>query len=723
MKRKAVPRPGGGGPMAELDTTTDSEDAPRRASVHLGAVDTASSPFQSKVVEGISGNLAGDRHADKHEQQQELLGDSGTSRIQVVINGAPLAPLAGTIPERQSRGPGSGQSRDANAATATAGSEDADPEVPPAVFVQRRRGSVQPSISSLGTHDAAAAAPADPPLLLALNAPAASSSLSLPSFPTPDLDMTAQDYDRGPLGALFGRHPTADHSRKSSVSSLAPSRQTHLQSQDSTPHARLAAMKMKYGDKIRDIRRISLGPPSPSSDQKPTLRTRLSGFLRPKSRGTKQASRPNTPIQPSKSASLSHPIPPSGHARFYSLDHATPNASSNLTALPRIPTPDSFRQAQNQPIVLPHASTPRLPSPSPVSGDYFSPSIKAAYHPTRSPHNGSPERGRSASQTYVQDLHLRSRSPNESAPRPEETILPNTDETDPAIGLGRFAHNPRTSRVGDQELPWKLSIPGLGSDVDEHEENGLGYRREKPQLEFTAVVDTAATTTTTDEKHHSTPPNRSPSPRIPSPSPSPRNPLLHPNLTITHPPPIPPNSHSRPLTQIHLEPHHQAPTQRPSAKTRHAQPPSSATHQHQSPNANHSPPPPRNSLQIQPHLPLNQNHTPIPTVQPHPAPSSPPPSNSPSPPQTPTPIPPVNLRSSCLVRHIRARNGDRWDTWDMSDLLNECLRPVDLNIWFRLFFNILLSIVYGCLLGAILFLFFGRFFLWFGNILPGGEWD
>ncbi|RAL02855.1 uncharacterized protein BO80DRAFT_19301 [Aspergillus ibericus CBS 121593] len=533
MKRKAVPQPGGE-PVAELETTTDSDEPPRRASIHLGAVDRASTPGRRK-------HLAGDdRHAEKHEeqqqqQQQEVLGDSGTSRIQLVITGAPVSPPsppspvsvtpgrdADEIPERQSRRPSLDQSTGLGAATAgsvqevmLAGGDDISP---PAVFVPPRRGSVQPSISSLGTSDAAPAA-ADPPLLLALNAPAASSSLSLPSFRTPDVDMAAPDDDPGPLRTLFARRPPADPSRRSSVSSsrhpIAPG--AHLQSQDSTPHARLAAMKMKYGDKIRDIRRISLGPSSPTAESKPTLRNRLSGFLRPKSRGSKLESRPETPIQPSKPASLSQPVhPPSGHTRFYSLDHALPNASSNLTALPRIPTPDSFRQAQNQPIVLPHTSTPTLPSPSPTPGDYFSPSSKTVYHPNRMPHNGSPERGRSASRTYVQELHLRSRSPNESAPRPEETTLPNTDETDPAIGLGRFAQNPRTSRVGDQELPWKLSIPGLGGDIDEHEED-VDYPREKARVE-SAGLDNS---TTTNEKHHTTALDRSPSPRVSSPSPSP----------------------------------------------------------------------------------------------------------------------------------------------------------------------------------------------------------
>ncbi|KAL4975218.1 hypothetical protein BDW66DRAFT_160684 [Aspergillus desertorum] len=99
----------------------------------------------------------------------------------------------------------------------------------------------------------------------------------------------------------------------------------------------------------------------------------------------------------------------------------------------------------------PHVSSPRyspsLPSPAP-----------------RTP----PSRGRSEERTYAQDLHLRSRSPKAFAPRPEERNLPKHDATDPAFNLGAFrSSNPRTSRIGDQELPWKITIPADGDGEDE----------------------------------------------------------------------------------------------------------------------------------------------------------------------------------------------------------------------------------------------------------------
>lgn len=75
-------------------------------------------------------------------------------------------------------------------------------------------------------------------------------------------------------------------------------------------------------------------------------------------------------------------------------------------------------------------------------------------------------RGRSSQRTYAQELQLRSRSPKLFELRPQDKADTTKEDgggggRDPATRLGGFqAVNPRTSRVGDQELPWKLSIPG-----------------------------------------------------------------------------------------------------------------------------------------------------------------------------------------------------------------------------------------------------------------------
>ncbi|PYH60415.1 uncharacterized protein BO96DRAFT_328592 [Aspergillus niger CBS 101883] len=354
VKRKEVPR-------SESDPVAIGEDR-RRASIHLGAVARESFPSRKPApARDPRKNIAG----DEHEQQQERLDDSGTSRNQLALNGAPLATPGQPGQTGQSVSGQLDGARDGDQAGA-----GGDAALPPAAFVQPRRGSVQPSISSLGTQDAVA----DPPLALALNgeslvrsgsesveltavslaAPLASSSLSLPSIVGrhPDPEMDATGNDRSFLRPLNGRHPPSGHLRVSSMSSLRPSRPSsrdatsgaNSRSQDSTPHARLAALKM---------------------------------------------------------------------------------------------------------------------------------------------------------------------NPKESAPRPEETTLPNTDATDPAIELGRFARKPRTSRVGDQELPWKLSLSGLGGDADEHDEAEVTVEeRDRARREASDVLESAIATATTIDQH----PMRKPEP-------------------------------------------------------------------------------------------------------------------------------------------------------------------------------------------------------------------
>ncbi|RAH52210.1 hypothetical protein BO85DRAFT_524603 [Aspergillus piperis CBS 112811] len=572
VKRKEVPG-------SDSNAVAIGEDR-RRASIHLGAVARESFPSRKPAPASDPRKSVAN---DAHEQQQERLDDSGTSRIQLALNDAPLATPGQPGQAGQSV---SGQ-LDGVSDSDQAG-VGGDAALPPAAFVQPRRGSVQPSISSLGTQDAVA----DPPFALALNgeclarpgsesaeltavalaAPLASSSLSLPSIVGhhPDTEMGATGNDRSLLRPLNGRHPPSGHLRVSSMSSLRPSRpssrnatsEANSRSQDSTPHARLAALKMKYGDKIRDIRRISLGPSSPSSDQKPPLLDRLTGLFRtnlrphrPKSRQSNQASRPETPIQRSTTASPSRPINhTSSHTRFYSLDHALPNASDSLShlppSLPRIPTPDSFRQAQNQAIFVPHASTPTLHNTSSISDDYLY-SSKTVYEPSHTPTNGSPERGRTTSRTYVQELHLRSRSPKESAPRPEETTLPNTDATDPAIELGRFARKPRTSRVGDQELPWKLSLSGLGGDPDEHVENEVTVEeRDRARREASNILESAIAATTIDQSHMRNPePTRETSFGV-SPSPLSTIPESVASPSIVSPSELPPRDNSSTTAQV-----------------------------------------------------------------------------------------------------------------------------------------------------------------------------
>ncbi|KJK67729.1 hypothetical protein P875_00109007 [Aspergillus parasiticus SU-1] len=129
----------------------------------------------------------------------------------------------------------------------------------------------------------------------------------------------------------------------------------------------------------------------------------------------------------------------------------------------RPPTNPQTPQYQQPPIASPGLTSPLRASP------IASPVVPAPQSP--------PSRGRSEERTYAQDLNIRSRSPKTFAPRPEERHIPSTDTTDPAYHLGIFRQNPRTSRIGDQERPWKLTIPGE-SEEDKTRDNALAWRQQ-----------------------------------------------------------------------------------------------------------------------------------------------------------------------------------------------------------------------------------------------------
>lgn len=95
-----------------------------------------------------------------------------------------------------------------------------------------------------------------------------------------------------------------------------------------------------------------------------------------------------------------------------------------------------------------HPDQPRRSSMSPQ------PSAQPATPPpTRKP--DPPTRGR----FYADNLRLRSRSPKNFAPHPNEKDIPISDTSNPAYGLGIFRKQPATSRTGDQERPWNITIP------------------------------------------------------------------------------------------------------------------------------------------------------------------------------------------------------------------------------------------------------------------------
>ncbi|KAL4970147.1 uncharacterized protein BDV14DRAFT_187037 [Aspergillus stella-maris] len=265
---------------------------------------------------------------------------------------------------------------------------------------------------------------------------------------------------------------------------------------------RLSASPMEKLKNVGRFRRISMGPDQPDyKSEQPRKHFKLSGIF---SRHQHRKSAPPQPILESSSeGSTRHYLAPTSsrpdsriasssissfdqHERPISL----PDARNTYTNGRRQPTegffahesPESFTVAKAHPPHLRGAASSdriRMSDPTPIDPRRLSP--HSLPYPPRHPHVSSssrlgsplptatsspiprtpPSRGRSEERTYAQDLHLRSRSPKAFAPRPEERTLPKHDTTDPAYRLGAFrSSNPRTSRSGDQELPWKITIPG-----------------------------------------------------------------------------------------------------------------------------------------------------------------------------------------------------------------------------------------------------------------------
>ncbi|GIC86696.1 uncharacterized protein Aud_003070 [Aspergillus udagawae] len=170
---------------------------------------------------------------------------------------------------------------------------------------------------------------------------------------------------------------------------------------------------------------------------------------------------------------------------------------SRLAPLDRLPSPaGSFSYSgrvspQSPPPVPPphlqlHHQLQQMTLPPSPHHPQLSPQLSPPPHLTSSIPPAiprTPSRGRSVDRAYTQDLHFRSRSPKTFPPRPDERSYPSTDTSDPANNLGTFRSNPRTSRIGDQELPWKLTLP---SDSDEEHAAGATAREgERSWLEST----------------------------------------------------------------------------------------------------------------------------------------------------------------------------------------------------------------------------------------------
>ncbi|PLN82500.1 hypothetical protein BDW42DRAFT_192912 [Aspergillus taichungensis] len=159
----------------------------------------------------------------------------------------------------------------------------------------------------------------------------------------------------------------------------------------------------------------------------------------------------------SPSSIMQTPFPLRHHASTGSYPVRLPQRPPHLSS--------SHQRTQTYtPAPAPHWRYPLSPTTQKLT---FSPSDEIPLPRGRDP-RGRDER------TYAQDLHLRSRSPKAFAPRPEERQIPSADFSDPAYHLGTFNQmdkGKRVSRVGDQERPWLLTIPGVDDDDDDDNNN------------------------------------------------------------------------------------------------------------------------------------------------------------------------------------------------------------------------------------------------------------
>ncbi|KAL3464304.1 hypothetical protein BJX64DRAFT_254669 [Aspergillus heterothallicus] len=378
-----------------------------------------------------------------------------------------------------------------------------------------------PSVSSLGVQEADPLLDPPPPLAQKLTQNHSSSQVSLlsdlgnhqPRHLGGRIWSHRRNHSESPLALHEGIHiqsPPVHHKPRPAstttprlLSPLSPqhdwSRRPEQSSSSRDPAShRISSSPMEKLKNVGRFRRISMG--SNQAEQSPKKHFRLTGLF-------SRTARKSGPLeQTERSSDNSSSIPPLASlsprpgsriasSSISSFDHyerpvSLPDARDTLNGR-RPPTegyfahesPESFSVTQPHHGRLREAASSdrmRLSDPSPLDPARLSPHLSPPYRspqtPRRQQHVTSPRlsspipspvprtppsRGRSEDRTYAQELHFRSRSPKAFAPRPEERNLPKHDPTDPAFRLGTFrSSNPRTSRVGDQELPWKITIPG-----------------------------------------------------------------------------------------------------------------------------------------------------------------------------------------------------------------------------------------------------------------------
>ncbi|GAD92391.1 predicted protein [Paecilomyces variotii No. 5] len=297
----------------------------------------------------------------------------------------------------------------------------------------------------------------------------------------------------------FAPEPKADKSQstKAKIKKLAKFHRTSLTEADTKP---------SEGTKKKGFARISgLFARSSSPAQQDVDSRKKNG--RRKSRELLNSEKPTTTPPPVQS-------PPAGNI------HRVSEGSSQFTSHPNMrggQGPKGFvgghrltKQHSSEPAVFtgqsfaenqPHtpSSPPHLYHPRPQHHQFASisstnvsvrsPPLVNTYSPS---HRTRETKGEESSWSHTDELRLRSRSPISHSPQPD--IISSAsfiDYSDPAINLGTFQTVPNTERVGDQEKPWNITLPG---ETQENAKSGQHNEYHQAKLQRPAALNPSYST-------------------------------------------------------------------------------------------------------------------------------------------------------------------------------------------------------------------------------------
>ncbi|KAL1859170.1 hypothetical protein Plec18170_002285 [Paecilomyces lecythidis] len=295
----------------------------------------------------------------------------------------------------------------------------------------------------------------------------------------------------------FGPEPKADkgQSTKAKIKKLAKFHRTSLAESDTKP---------SEPTKKRGFARISGLFARSSSPAQQDVDGKKNG--RRKSRELLNAQNPNTTLPPAQgspagnmhrvsegsSQFTSHTNLRSGQdpkgfvgghrlTKQYSSEHAVLEGQSFAHSQPHTPSsPPHLHHPQPQHQHFASTSSTNVSVRSPALITTFSP-----------PNHTRDPKGEERSWSHTDELRLRSRSPISHSPQPDISSSSFIDYSDPAINLGIFHTVPNTERVGDQEKPWNITLPG---ESQENAKSSHHNNHHQPTLQRPAALNPSYST-------------------------------------------------------------------------------------------------------------------------------------------------------------------------------------------------------------------------------------